>query len=761
MTEADRHARVTALFLDALDQEPDARAAWLDTACADPALRQEVEVLLAHHDGHATGLLERPLLERHGTPGDGAHGDGADPLLGRQVGAWRVTGLLGRGGMGAVYRAERADDTFRQRAALKLVHPAFVADFRPRFLRERALLAGLDHPGVARLLDGGVADDGTPFLAMELVEGAPITTWAEGHALGARERVALFVQACEAVAYAHRSLVVHRDLKPDHVVVTESDTGAPRVKLLDFGVAKLLGDDGTDAALTRTGAGPMTPAYAAPEQLLGRPVTTATDTYALGVVLYELLAGRRPYDLAALTAAQVERVVSETVPPRPSEVAAPDQARALRGDLDVIVMKALAKEPALRYPTADALAADLRHWLDGLPVEARPATAAYRARRFVRRHRAGVLAASAVVVGMAALVAFYTARLKAERDRALEATRVAESETERAEAVADFLEGILRAPNTRWYVEGEAKGPDTPVRAVLDEAARRVDHDFADRPDLLADLHLVLGDTYGALGLHDESRRHTLRVLAIRESLYTPPHPKLAEALFYAAPLIRPGHVPTHVRTLERALAMLRARPGGNNFPWVIESLVAKYQQAGRYAEADALLEEGIVFVRTTFVPGHDGHRYRDRLLVLLPQYQADARLSLGDLGGAARSLATADSGFVRLPRTAAYYGMWRSQTCHRGHLLRLQGRPAESERWLLACWGTGPPRAPASPFPVDELLPAVTERGFREQASADLVPLYEAWSRPEAAAPYRADAARYQVKQDSLRALYREADAR
>ncbi|HYE96353.1 MAG TPA: tetratricopeptide repeat protein, partial [Rubricoccaceae bacterium] len=476
-----------------------------------------------------------------------------------------------------------------------------------------------------------------------------------------------------------------------------------------------------------------------------------------------LLAGRRPYDLGSLTAAQAERVVCETEPPRPSDVAPPERQRALRGDLDTIVAKAMAKEPARRYTSADALGADLRRHLTGLPVEARPATAGYRLGRFVRRHRTWVLAAATVVIGVLALVGFYTTRLKAERDRALRASAVAQSEAERAEteaeraeAVAGFLEGILRAPNSRWYVDAEAKGPDTPIRAVLDEAARRVDRDFATRPDLRADLHHLLGDTYGALGLSGEAGRHHLRVLAIRESLYTPPHPKLAEALFYAAGYDDPNDPRAAIRMLERAVAMQRARNEGNNFPFIIEALAKHYQQAGRYAEADALLGEALVFVRTRFVPGNDGHRYRDRLLVVLPQYQAAARMGLGDLAGAARTLATADSGLARLPRTAGHYDAWRYQTCYRGRLLRLQGHPAGAERWLLACRGIGPPRAPSSPFPGAEALPALRQQRFQEMASADLAALYEAWGRPEAATPYRADAARHRARVDSLRQAYR-----
>ncbi|MEL6616174.1 MAG: serine/threonine-protein kinase, partial [Bacteroidota bacterium] len=511
------HARVSALFHEGLALSPEAREAWLVGLTAPPEAVREVRGMLAHHRDDGEGAFDLPLIDRKAAP--------PDPLIGARVGPWRVTALLGHGGMGTVYRAERADadapEGFRQSAALKIVRPGVGPGFRERFVRERALLAGLDHPGVARLLDGGVTDRGWPYLAMEVVEGEPITTYAEARGLSVATRLALFVEACEAVAFAHRRLVVHRDLKPAHVLVASGGEGergkgkeggdkrevadgaggerdaasgargergttevssypstsiphpsrAPHVKLLDFGVAKLL--DGEDDALTRTGPGPMTPAYAAPEQVAGQPVTTATDVYALGLVLYELLAGRRPYEVSALTAAETERVIRERPPPRPSEVAPEARARALRGDLDAVVLRALAKEPVRRYPSADALADDLRRHLAGHPVLARPDTVGVRVRAFVRRNRVAVGATAAVLALLVAVVGVFTWRLAAERDLARQSALVAEAESERSEAVADFLEQILRAPNTRWYNDAEATGPETPIRAVLDEAAQR------------------------------------------------------------------------------------------------------------------------------------------------------------------------------------------------------------------------------------------------------------------------------------------------
>ncbi|MEM1115269.1 MAG: serine/threonine-protein kinase [Bacteroidota bacterium] len=748
MTDAERHARASALFHEALARPEAERAAWLAQASDDTALRRQVGTLLEAH-AEADGLLDRPALPRLG--GDGAE---ADPLLGQNVGPWRVTGLLGRGGMGSVYAAERADDTFDQHAALKLVRPGLGGGFRARFVRERALLAGLDHPGIARLLDGGVAPDGTPYLATERVDGEPITAYAARHRLGVEARVRLFLQACEAVAYAHRNLVVHRDLKPAHVLVSagigeeglgvgEGTKGAsaqsptpnpqsPVVKLLDFGIATLLDADGE--LLTNTDAGPMTPAYAAPEQLLRRPVTTATDVYALGVVLYELLAGRRPYRLGDLTAAQVEHVVCEADPPRPSEANA-----ELRGDLDAIVLKAMAKEPERRYTSAAALADDLRRHLDGRPVEARPATAGYRVGRFVRRHRLGVAAAAAVVALVALLTTVYTLRLGAERDRARTAATEAAAQAERAEAVAGFLEQILRAPNARWYVDAEAKGPETPIRAVLDEAARRVETEFDAQPALRADLHHVLGDTYTALGLYPEAGHHHRATLALRESLHTAPHPAIAEALYYAAPFLDPDDVLVELAAMERAAAMLRAEPGGNNAPFIVQEVADFYLLLGRPADARAAARDGWAFAEATFVPGHEGHRYRAAILESLALESARAALDLSDLADARRWIARLDSlrgetGVPSNPRRALV----------QGRMLLAERRYPEAEPLLLAAREDARPLRRGGREVLEDQTPA--------EAATALVALYDATGRPVLAEAQRQALAPYLASRDSLR---------
>ena len=475
--------QINTLLADALDQPEDARDAYVQEHATDERVLAEArELLAAHAAAEADDALASPFT---------------DAPVPETIGPWRPTMRLGAGGMGVVYAAERIDASFRQRAALKLVRPGFGPDFRDRFLRERRLLASLDHPGIARLLDGGLTEDGLPYLAMELVEGEAITTYARTNELTIRDRLGLFLQACEAIAHAHRHLVVHRDLKPAHILVGASEQGAQRVKLLDFGIAKLL-DANEEDALTRTTGGPMTPQYAAPEQITGGPVTTATDVYSLGVVLYELLTGQRPYDLAGLSASEAEHVVTGVTPTRPSATTETvTDTRHLRGDLDTMVMKALAKEPERRYASAEAFADDLQRYLDGLPVRARPDTWRYRAAKFTRRHRVAIAAGS---VALAAIVGGAGAALWQANE--------ARAEAAQSDALNTFLLGMLRA------ADPTEDGRDVRVASLLDRAAEDADSIFADQPDIEGAVRHTLGVTYRELGLYDEA--HDQLQLALR-----------------------------------------------------------------------------------------------------------------------------------------------------------------------------------------------------------------------------------------------------
>jgi eukaryotic-like serine/threonine-protein kinase len=374
-----RWDRVKEIVADALERDREARAEFLKDACgADSGLRAEVETLL-RADDPGSGFLELDA-----TP--------------EQIGPYRIVREIGRGGMGAVYLAERNDGQFEHRAAIKVIKRGMDTDsVLRRFFAERQILARLQHPNITRLFDGGMYD-GRPYFVMEHLEGEPIVEYCRRRGLGIEDRVRLLLAVCDAVEYAHRNLVLHRDLKTSNILVDAS--GTP--KLLDFGIAKVLD---TDSAGDTTAAWrPLTPQAASPEQFRGEPLTTASDVYALGLLLFELLAERAAYDLSGLKPLDMSRVICDRAVARPSAVSPPSVAKKLRGDLDNIVLRALEKDAAMRYQRAAELADDLRRWLAGMPVEARPAGAAYRARKFVARNRKTLAVAAVVVLAIGAAV---------------------------------------------------------------------------------------------------------------------------------------------------------------------------------------------------------------------------------------------------------------------------------------------------------------------------------------------------------------------
>jgi len=599
-------SRLSDLVPEALDLPPAERAAFLDGACTAPdgtidaALRREAALLVDAADAaDATGALDSPIA---GLAGAGA----VTGALPERVGPWRVTGLLGEGGMGVVYRAERDDGLFTRTVALKQIRPGLGRLFGGRLEAERQVLARLEHDGIARLYDGGV-EGGVPYVVMELVEGQPITAYADARKLGTEARVRLFVQVCEAVAYAHRHLVVHRDLKPGNVFVDGRDVKAPTVKLLDFGIAKLLGEDADSALLTQTQAA-HTPAYAAPEQLRRGPITTATDVYALGVMLYELLAGRRPYDLSQATAAEAERIVTSVEPPPASAVAPDARARALRGDLDTIVAKALAKEPERRYAAAADLADDLRRHLDGQPVTARPATVGYRVGRFVRRHTLGVAATAAVALALIAGAGV-----------ALWQAREARAEAARAATVNAFLVDLFNAPNP------EVEGRDVRVASLLDRAAAALDS-AGGNPTDEATLRLTLGITYRGLALYDESDAQLRRALALRTRLHGPDHPDVAEVEeSLGRMLIERGEYAAADTLLRHALAVHRRHDGERSaqVSEVLNDLGQVRYDEGDYEGAVGYWQEAYTIDEATLPP--------DDIDLLVGR--ANLAIALGDAG--------------------------------------------------------------------------------------------------------------------------------
>ncbi len=416
--EAAQWRRVKQLFDTAVDRRPPERARYLDTACGpDAALRREVESLLAAHDA-AGCFLETPALESQARELIDAL---PDPNIGRRIGAYRIVKEIARGGMGDVYEAVRDDDEYSQRVAVKLLRFGFDSDFlRQRFRTERQILASLEHPNIAHLLDGGTTAEGQPYLVMELIDGLPLRRFCDQHRLTVAGKIELFRQVCFAVHAAHQRLIVHRDLKPDNILVTAD----ARPMLLEFGIARALAPDAPAPREAAT-ALLLTPAYASPEQVRGEIAGTASDVYSLGLILYELLAGERPYTTSGQAPHEVARTICESEPARPSAAARRSGNRklacALAGDLDNIILKALRKEPERRYASAERLAEDLGRHLRHMPVSARPDTTAYRARKFLRRHRGPVAAAALIalllVAGLAATL-WQARRAEAERARA-------------------------------------------------------------------------------------------------------------------------------------------------------------------------------------------------------------------------------------------------------------------------------------------------------------------------------------------------------
>lgn len=472
------------VFLAALEVEGPERSALLDERCADdPELRREVESLLdAERNSDSVERLAdswlSPLANEPEPPS----------LEGRQVGPFRVGIEVGRGGMSRVYRAERNDDQFQQTVAVKVLYRTH-GELARRFLLERRVLARLEHPGIARLIDGGDLPDGSPYLVMEYVDGERIDRWADRPGTGPRRIVELFVQVCEAVQYAHNNLVVHRDLKPGNILVTAAD----QPRLLDFGVAKLLGDD--DPELTRPFASILTPEYASPEQIRGEPVTTATDVHALGLILYRLLSGASPRSVRGKSDAGIRQMILSEGELAPSGGAEnPGRARELRGDLDNIVARATAAESARRYPSPGALAEDLRRWMDGQPVLARPASRRYRMRKFVRRHRASVIAAALAVVlllGGSAGVGWQARIAARERDIARQAAA-------QSAEVTRYLVRLFAAADPVL-----AGGETLTARQMLDRGRDDLPGKLRTAPRARAALVQAMGEAYLNLGFLD------------------------------------------------------------------------------------------------------------------------------------------------------------------------------------------------------------------------------------------------------------------
>jgi serine/threonine protein kinase/tetratricopeptide (TPR) repeat protein len=553
--QAERFQRLERLFAAAVDGSSAERQAMLAAvATEDPDLAAEVERFLAA-DAHAGRFLENAIAAGAAAV---VHGD-----LGRRLGSYRLVRELGHGGMGAVYLAERDEREFHQRVAVKLLHRGLeTAEILARFQTERQILARLNHPSIARLFDGGTSADGRPYFVMELIEGRPIDAHCDAERLPLRARLALFLEVLGAVREAHQNLVVHRDLKPSNVLVTADG----RPKLLDFGVAKIIEPEvpGRPDVTSLGQVRPMTLAYASPEQVQGLPVTTATDVYALGVLLYRLLTGRPPYPVEGKSVQEVERLILEHRPERPSLAVLRDSgsppahrcglspsalARQLRGDLDTVVLAALAKEPAERYGSVERLAEDLGLHLQGRPITFRPTPLRARGLKFVRRHRWGVAAAVVIAVlglSFAGSLVVLSARTAKERDRATQ--------------VASLLVDMFEVADP-----GERRGSSITARELLDQGTDRVLHRLDQQPETQGTLLATLGRLYAQLGLYDRAVEVLQQSVAI-ERRRGGAHPDLVGAL----------------RDLGRALA-----------------------EGGRFAEAEPVFREALALAERLYPEDH------------------------------------------------------------------------------------------------------------------------------------------------------------
>jgi serine/threonine-protein kinase len=573
----------------------------------DPSFLAELTSLLRAHDesprsfeaidgDRLTRLLEEDDLQ----------------AIPERAGPYRLVEEIGRGGMGTVYLGERVEGGFEQRVAVKLLKRGMDSEaVVARFLAERQILAGLDHPLIARLLGGGVVGDGRPYFALELVEGESLISWCDARRLPVRARLELFEKICRAVQSAHARLVVHRDLKPANILVDAK--GEP--KLLDFGIAKLLTDGPKVSATTVAGFRVMTPEYAAPEQVRGEPVTVATDVYALGVILFELLAGRHPYAPEATTWAEFEQAVCHTQCQPPS--ATPDDdawrssaqdrstrperlRRHLRGDLDRIVLEAIAKDPKERYASVEALAEDVRAFLGGLPIKARSRSMAYRAWRFVDRHRIGTVTVLAVLIALTTSLA--VALL--QNQRALLQNQRAQRERDRARQVQGFLVGLFQASDPN-----PSLGDEATARELLERGEQRIDEELADQPDAQLELLGVIGRVYLQLGRYDRAEPLLERAVALARGRSARDPLKLAELIqLYADTLSSAGRYDEAQPLFEESLRLRTAERGPNSVAAAqsLDALALNLHSQEDLDAAEELYQRAYAIYRAEFGESHE-----------------------------------------------------------------------------------------------------------------------------------------------------------
>ncbi|MFN8573263.1 MAG: serine/threonine-protein kinase [Gemmatimonadaceae bacterium] len=631
--DAKRWERVQELFHAAIELPEDERDAWLTATCgSDTELRERVQALVAE-DARSDSLLDRNLAN----VASEILNDRAPDLPRERFGPYRISRILGEGGMGVVYLGER--DDLSAVAAIKILRDAWLSPARrERFTAEQRTLAQLTHPSIARLYHADSLPDGTPWFAMEYVEGVPLTTYCRERNLDVRERLRLFRVVCEAVQYAHQHLIVHRDLKPSNILVRHDGS----VVLLDFGIAKQIEEGERRADATRTGMRFMTPAYAAPEQLRGEHTGIHTDVYSLGVVLYEVLTGQLPHDVSDKTPAEAELVVLQATPERPSLAAKRNHAGAPLTrdsswqDLDVLCLTAMHKDGERRYRTADALIRDIDHFLRGEPLEARPDSFGYRAGKFVRRNTGRLAIAGAVLALVIGLTAFYTVRLASARDAALQ-------EAARTQRIQRFLSNLFEGGD-------EAAGPSESLRVItLVDRGRHEAASLSTEPAVQAELYATLGGIYRELGnleradtllgLSLSQRRRVLgpehadvvrslgdiallraaqarlddaeasarQAVTLARKIFPPDHPDLAIALSTLGLVLEnKGSYQESITVLQEAAAIQRARSAESpELNETMTELANSNFYLGNYQVADSLNHVLLAMSRSLFGPRH------------------------------------------------------------------------------------------------------------------------------------------------------------
>ncbi len=566
----DRWNQIQTLFKEVVELDHNSRETRLNKIYeTDPDLYNELSSLLAA-DAEPSGLLDGFSIGSL---------DISDLLSmdGMRVGPFEIEQQIGSGGMGNVYLARRVSGGFEQNAALKLIKQGLSSEqILRRFENERSILARLQHPDIARLIDGGLTEDGMPWFGMEYVQGEPIDAYCTRLDLSVEERLRLFQRIASAVQYAHRNLVIHRDLKPANILVSV-ENGSPQIKLLDFGIARLLDDDSGNF-MTQEGVRPMTRAYASPEQLTGEPVTTASDIYSLGVILYELLSGHLPFQPDNLTSNEYEQLILTGDPPKPSHVCTDrNRQKMIRGDLDMICLKALRTEPDRRYETVEQLSEDVRRHLVDLPVLARPESRAYLIRKFIGRHRSGATASGFIALSLLAGIAAFAWQYRIARQERDHARQEAATSGQ----VANFLQSLFEVADP-----AATNGDTLTARELLDRGAKQINKKLAGQPQVQARMYDVLGNVYLNLWRYSKADTMFSRALDIRRKVAKNDIPDIATSLYnIGLASIGIGKYDRADSVLSRALVLRRSEAGENDTltAQALASLGLLKYKAGQY----------------------------------------------------------------------------------------------------------------------------------------------------------------------------------